>query len=184
MLQLNSGKRNIKWIPLFVERQWVLCVHSDVEYQYISLQLDGRLIINLEQDQSILAAVARGRLHLRVTVFSSHNTSVHLYFEKKARPVYTAFLLLPPARVWLHVLWMFFSCWLKRDHVDNVSICVESFSLVSRFIYVHNEPFLQERGIKCQINKNPHPSKHNNKNQPQKSNNNKKTPTKATQDPD
>lgn len=160
----------------------MLCVHSDVEYQYISLQLDGRLIINLEQDQSILAAVARGRLHLRVTVFSSHNTSVHLYFEKKARPVYTAFLLLPPARVHLHVLWMFLSSWLKRDHADNVSICVESFSLVSRFIYVHNEPFLQERGIKYQINKPP--PNHNNKNQPQKSNNKKKKPTKATQDPD
>lgn len=91
MLQSNSGKINIKWIPLFVERQWVLCMHSNVEYQYIRMQMDDRLIINLEQDQSILAAVAQERLHLRMTVFSSHNTSVHLYLEKKARPVYTDF---------------------------------------------------------------------------------------------
>lgn len=33
-------------------------MHSDVEYQYIRLPLHDRLIINLEQDQSILAAVA------------------------------------------------------------------------------------------------------------------------------
>lgn len=161
-----------------MERQWVLCMHSNVEYQYIRMQMDDRLIINLEQDQSILAAVAQERLHLRMTVFSSHNTSVHLYLEKKARPVYTAFLLLPRACVQLHVLWRLLSSWWKKDHVDNITVYVESFSLFSRFIYVHNESFLKERGIKYQINKKKTKKttkpKHNNKNQPQKSNNNKK----------
>lgn len=76
----------------------MLCMCSDVEYQYFRLQLRNRLIVNLEQDQSILAAV---RLHLRMTIFSSHYTSVQLYFEKKASPVYTAFLLLPPAHIQL-----------------------------------------------------------------------------------
>lgn len=66
-------------------------------------------------------------------------------------PVYTAFLLLPPARIQLHVLWKLFSSWLKRDHVGNVNVCVDSFSLVSRLMCVHNEISLQDRAIKYQI---------------------------------
>lgn len=88
-----------------------------------------------------------------MTIFSSHNTSVQLYFEKKASPLYTAFLLLPPARLQLRVLWMLLSSWLKRDYVGDVAICVDSFSLVSRFIHVHNESSLQERSIEYQIKK-------------------------------
>lgn len=68
-------------------------------------------------------------------------------------PVYTAFLLLPPACIELHVLWMLLFSWLKRDHVGNVNNCVESFSLVSRLICVHNETSLQEKTIEYQIKK-------------------------------
>lgn len=85
------------------------CMCSDVEYQYFMLQLRDRLSIDLEQDQRVVAAVAQERLHLRMTIFSSHNTSVQLYFEKKTRLVYTAFLLLPPARIQLHILWILLS---------------------------------------------------------------------------
>lgn len=145
----------------------MLCMYSDVEYQCFRLQLHNRLIINLEQDQNVLVAVAQERLHLRVTIFSSHNTSVELYFEKKERPVYTTF-----PYFFLHI------SNLKRDHVINVNICVENFSLVSRLICVHNESSLQERGIEYQIKKTP---KHI-KNQPQKSDHRKPHQSKTGPD--
>lgn len=129
----------------------MLCMCSDVDYQYFMLQLCDRLIIDLEPDQSILVAVAQERLHLRMTIFSSHNTSGQLYFEKKAKSIYTAFLLLPLTCIQLCVLWTLVSSWLKRDHVGNVNICVESFSLVSSFLCAHNEFSLQERDIEYQI---------------------------------
>lgn len=69
-----------------------------------------------------MAAVTQERLHLRVTIFSSSNTSVELYLQSKARPVYTACLLLPSAHVELHTLWMGLSSWLQRDHVGNITL--------------------------------------------------------------
>lgn len=129
----------------------MLCMCSDVDYQYFMLHLCDRLIIDLEPDQSILVAVAQERLHLRMTIFSSHNTSGQLYFEKKTKSIYTAFLLLPLTCIQLCVLWTLLSSWLKRDCVGNVNICVEIFSLVSSFLCAHNEFSLQERDIEYQI---------------------------------
>lgn len=42
-----------------------------------------------------MAAVTQERPHLGVTIFSSSNTSAEIYFEREARPVCTACLLLP-----------------------------------------------------------------------------------------
>ena len=61
-----------------------------------------------------MAAVTEKRLCLGVTIFSSSNTSVELYFVRKTKPAHTSCRLLPPAHVRLHALWMGLSSGLER----------------------------------------------------------------------